>query len=62
MRKTTEKRFKRFDLLLRNEDKSGIIDWKFSKLMAEQKIKGNGVKNKNRQYYQLAYKDFLTDV
>lgn len=62
MRFTTEKRFKRYDLLLRNEVKSGIIDWKFSKLVAEEKIKGNGVKNKNKQYYQLAYKDFLTDV
>jgi hypothetical protein len=62
MRYTTEKKFKRYDLLLRNEEKSGIIDWKFSKLVAEEKIKGNGVKNKNKQYYQLAYKDYLTDV
>lgn len=62
MRYTTAKKFKRYDLLLRNEQKSGIIDWKFTKLEANEKIKGNGVNNKNKQYYQLACKDFLTDV
>jgi len=62
MRYTTSKKFKRYDLLLRTEEKCCIIDWKFSKLIADEKIKGNSVKNKNKQYYQLAYKDFLTDV
>lgn len=38
MRKSTKKKFKRFDLLMRNDDKVCIIDWKFSRFDANYKI------------------------
>lgn len=62
MRKFTEKKFKRFDLLMRSERKCSIIDWKFTRLDAEEKIKGAQTQRKNEIYYQLARKDFKTDI
>ena len=62
MRKFTEKKFKRIDLILRNEHKCLIIDWKFTRLHAKQKIRGSAVQKKNDIYMQLARKDFKTDV
>lgn len=62
MRKYTEKKFKRYDLLMRGEHKCSIIDWKFSRLDAEQKIKGAGTSRKNELYCQLAKKDFKTEI
>lgn len=62
MRKSTEKKFKRFDLLLRNENRCKIIDWKFTKLVAEEKIKGSSIARKNKIYYQLAAKDYRTSI
>ena len=62
MRKVTIKEFKRYDLLLRNQEKCCIVDWKFTRLHANEKIKGGGVQRKNKLYYQLAKKDFKTDV
>jgi hypothetical protein len=62
MRKSTEKKFKRFDLLLRNENRCKIIDWKFTKLVAEEKIKGSSIARKNKIYYQLAAKDYKTSI
>ncbi len=47
MRKYTEKKFKRYDLLMRAEHKCSIVDWKFTRLDAEQKIKGAGTSRKN---------------
>jgi hypothetical protein len=35
MRKNTIKQFKRFDLLMRNQQKCSIIDWKFTRLDAK---------------------------
>ena len=62
MRKVTIKEFKRYDLLLRNQEKCCIVDWKFTRLHAFDKIKGAGVQRKNKLYYQLAKKDFKTDI
>ena len=56
MRKSTVKRFKRFDLLLRNDDKVCIIDWKFSKVDAHYKMTANRQTDKNKSYFQLARK------
>jgi 5-methylcytosine-specific restriction endonuclease McrBC regulatory subunit McrC len=38
MRKFSQKKFKKFDLLLRNKSKVCIIDWKFSRVNADEKI------------------------
>ena len=62
MRKYTEKKFKRYDLLMRGEHKCSIVDWKFTRLDAEEKIKGAGTNRKNEIYYQLAKKDFKTEI
>ena len=43
MRKSTVKKFKRFDLLLRNDDKVCIIDWKFSRVDAHYKMTANKI-------------------
>lgn len=56
MRKSTEKKFKRFDLLMRKEDKVCIIDWKFSKTEANEKIMTGAFVKKNKEYFQLARK------
>lgn len=61
MRKTTQKKFRRLDVVLRNEIKCCIIDWKFSQSSAENKISDRRVNLKNMIYYQLASKDFLTN-
>jgi hypothetical protein len=47
MRKFTEKKFKRYDLLMRSEHKCAIIDWKFTRLDAEEKIRGASTQKKN---------------
>lgn len=39
MHKTTVKKFKRLDLVLRNEECCCILDWKFSRVDAEEKIR-----------------------
>ena len=62
MRKSTVKQFKRFDLLLRNEESVCIIDWKFSKVNADQKINTAMFAKKNRQYFQLARKEYNANV
>ncbi len=51
MRKATVKKFRRFDLILRHENKVCIIDWKFSRLGAEEKLKGNATLKKNKVYH-----------
>lgn len=56
MRKSTVKKFKRFDLLLRNDDKVCIIDWKFSKIDAEYKMTTKKIAERNKVYFQLARK------
>lgn len=38
MRKFSEKKFRKFDLLLRNQKKACIIDWKISRQNADHKI------------------------
>lgn len=38
MRKFSAKRFKKFDLLLRNSNRVCVIDWKFSRVNADEKI------------------------
>lgn len=35
MRKFSAKRFKKFDLLLRNSNRVCVIDWKFSRVNAD---------------------------
>ena len=62
MRKATEKSFRRLDLVLRNKEKCCVLDWKFTRLEAKEKIKGNWIAYKNKIYYQLASKDFKTSV
>ena len=62
MRKVTEKKFRRLDLVLRNKEKCGVLDWKFTRLEAKQKIRGSWIAFKNKAYYQLASKDFRTSV
>ncbi len=60
MRKTTAKKFKRYDVLMRHSEKVCIIDWKFSKIEAETKISEADNKACNKLYYELARKDFRT--
>lgn len=48
MRRVTQKKFKRFDLLLRNDEKVCIIDWKFSKADANEKIGRKEFVKKNK--------------
>ncbi len=62
MRKKSRKSFKRFDLILRNQDKICIIDWKFSKIKANQKINTRAFVKKNELYLQLAKKEYKSDV
>lgn len=62
MRKKTEKVFKRFDLILRNENKICIIDWKFTKNKADEKINKKAFVKKNELYLQLAKKDYKSEV
>lgn len=62
MRRSTKKKFKRFDLLLRSDHKVCIIDWKFSKVNANQKITAASFVEKNKQYFQLARKQYNADV
>jgi len=62
MRKKTKKSFKRFDLILRNENKICIIDWKFSRISAHEKINTRAFVKKNELYLQLAKKDYKSDV
>ena len=62
MRKSTIKKFKRFDLLLRNDDKVCIIDWKFSRVDAQYKMTDNKITDRNKVYFQLARKEFNSDV
>ena len=47
---------------MRNQHKCCIIDWKFTRLDAKEKIKGGSTQRKNLLYYQLAKKDYKTDV
>ncbi len=47
---------------MRGEHKCSIIDWKFTRLDAEDKIRGASTHKKNIAYYQLAKKDFKTDI
>lgn len=47
---------------MRNEEKCSIIDWKFTRLDAEDKIKGASTQRKNEIYVQLARKDYKTDI
>ena len=62
MRKSTVKRFKRFDLLLRSDEKVCIIDWKFSKIDAQYKMTANKIAERNKVYFQLARKEFNSTV
>ena len=62
MRKATIKEFKRYDLLMRNQTKSVIVDWKFTIYDAKEKIREKDTEVKNLQYYQLARKDYKTEV
>lgn len=56
MRKFSKKSFRRFDLLLRKHKKVCIIDWKFSRDEANDKIKTKMFVAKNLEYFQLARK------
>lgn len=47
---------------MRNQEKCVIVDWKFTMLDAKEKIKGKSTERKNLLYYQLARKDYKTDV
>lgn len=62
MRKKTLKDFKRLDLILRNENNICIIDWKFSKDQANMKVNRGLYGKKNLIYFQLAKKDYKSDV
>lgn len=54
MRKFSQKKFKKFDLLLRSKNKVCIIDWKFSRVNADEKIAAEVFAKKNLEYFQLA--------
>lgn len=47
MRKFSEKKYRRFDLLLRNRKKACIIDWKISRVDADKKIADSIFSKKN---------------
>ena len=61
MRKSTVKRFKRFDLLLRNDDKVCIIDWKFSKVDAHYKIAASANKSDEEKQNEMDYDSELSE-
>lgn len=58
MRMSTVKDFKRFDLIMRSENKICIIDWKFTDRKADEKIRARDFVKKNGLYFELANKDY----
>ena len=62
MRKTTIKKFRRYDLVLRNEDEVCVLDWKFSNNDPENLLRDRKFTIKNKDYYELARMEFKAEV
>ena len=62
MRKVTKKKFRRYDLILRNQNQACILDWKFSINQPDKLLYDFKTEKKNRDYIELAKKEYKTNV